>query len=383
VRDTLQSLPRGPALAIAFATILLVIADWWFDTSLSSTSLALCAGISLIAMYAAALQRASRARVASVTIVILVSVSISSVAAEYATRWIFRDVTTTGDERGFFTRRWSRSGADRLNSFGFREREFAAQKPPGIFRIAVVGDSFSYGNGLATERRFSNLMQHALSDSVEVLNFGVPGDNTPEHAALLEHRILSFEPDFVLVQWFVNDVEGSSVEGRPTLLPLVPIPQLHQWLYDNSALYTLLNSLWSRFQVSTRMAGSYPDYVWRRVGDPQSEDARKDRAAMERLVALCRSRGIPVGFVLFPDTGYDLGANYPFAYLHQRVLDLCESEHLECVDLRPEFAKVKERRQLWVDALDHHPSGQANMIASIEILKRFGTTWSQAIPKRN
>jgi hypothetical protein len=383
VRDTLRSLPRGPALVIACATALLIITNSRSETSASSGAFALCVLIAAIPLFTSAASRRSRGRVIAVTMALLISLSLATAEAEYATRWVFRDVTTTADARGFFSKRWSRSGADRSNSYGFREREFGERKEPGVFRIAVVGDSFAYGNGLATERRFSNLMQQALPKTFEVLNFGVPGDNTTEHALLVEQKILPLQPDFVLVQWFVNDVEGSSTEGRPSYLPLVPQPELHIWLYDHSALYTLLNTWWSRWQASSRMAGSYPEYIWRRLGDPQSADSRKDRAAMERLIALCRARGIRVGFVLFPDTGYDLGADYPFAYLHERVLELCRAEHLVCVDLWPEFAKVRDRRTLWVNPLDHHPSAQANMIAAVAILHAFGDTWTRSLSSTN
>ncbi len=378
MRDILRSLPRGPALVIACATLLLIVTNWRSDTSASSAAFGFCLVIAGVALFDSTVTPGSRGRVLAATLAIVVSLSVATVAAEYATRWVFRDVTTTADARGYFSKRWSRSGADRSNSYGFREREFGAQKEPGVFRIAVVGDSFAYGNGLATERRFSNLLQQTLPKSVEVLNFGVPGDNTPEHAQLIEQRILPLDPDYVLVQWFVNDVEGSSTEGRPSYLPLIPLPELHIWLYDRSALYTLLNTWWSRWQASSRMAGGYPDYIWRRLGDPRSEDSEKDRAAMQRIIALCRARGVAVGFVLFPDSGYELGPDYPFGYLHERVLELCRSERLECVDLRPEFAKVKDRRALWVNPLDHHPSAQANMIAAVTILNAFGELWKRS-----
>ena len=35
------------------------------------------------------------------------------------------------------------------NSLGFREREFALPKPPGVCRVMVLGDSFTWGAGLA------------------------------------------------------------------------------------------------------------------------------------------------------------------------------------------------------------------------------------------
>lgn len=67
------------------------------------------------------------------------------VATEFATRWLYRDVTTTADDRGYFAVRWARQ-AVRFNSHGFRDREFGP-KPPGVFRIVALGDSFTFGNG--------------------------------------------------------------------------------------------------------------------------------------------------------------------------------------------------------------------------------------------
>ena len=96
-----------------------------------------------------------------------------------------------------------------------------------------------------------------------------------------------------------------------------------------------------------------------------------------------RAHHVPAGFVLFPDTGYDLGPDYPFAYLHERVLQLCGAEQLQCVDLWPEFAKVKDRHALWVNPLDHHPSAQANMIAAVSILNTFGETWKRSVSSTN
>ncbi len=53
------------------------------------------------------------------------------VVAEYATRWVYRDVTTTADDRGYFTRRWQRTEPAPPNAYGFREREFPARQAPG------------------------------------------------------------------------------------------------------------------------------------------------------------------------------------------------------------------------------------------------------------
>jgi hypothetical protein len=156
--------------------------------------------------------------------------------------------------------------------------------------------------------------------------------------------------------------------------PLLPWKSLHDQLYMNSALYTIANSWWTRLQASWTV-GDYADYVQRRFGDPASKGAKLDYDATQRLIETCRNANVGLGMVLFPDTGYDLGAKYPFDNLHERLMKHCDAEGLTCIDLRREFAAVKDRTTLWVNPLDHHPSARANAMATIEILRAFGPVW--------
>src|SRR5262245_41844844 len=50
------------------------------------------------------------------------------------------------------------------NRFGFRERDFVTPKPAGVFRIMVLGDSLTWGAGLAPEERYTNLLEKSLSE---------------------------------------------------------------------------------------------------------------------------------------------------------------------------------------------------------------------------
>ena len=152
-----------------------------------------------------------------------------------------------------------------------------------------------------------------------MLNFGQPGANTPEHLALVQRLLPEIHPDFVLLQWYINDVEGDDSTGRPTFRPLLPFRAVSDWLTINSALFTVLNMRWADAQVAFGMTVSYPDYLKRRLGDPNSRDSRLDRQRLEDLIALCQKAGVQVGIVLFPDTAGDMGEKYQFAYLHEQI----------------------------------------------------------------
>ena len=271
---------------------------------------------------------------------------------------IFRDVTTSSDNQGYFTRRWAETGAVQTNGAGFRERSFSDVKAPGTYRIVAVGDSFTYGNGIRNDERYTEILQKGLPDSFEVLNFGTAGANTPQHLDTIANVVLPLKPDFVILQWYVNDVEGHDSTGRPTYHSLLPFSALHGWLIDASAFYTVANMQWAQWQVALGMTPTYADYLRRRMGDPNGPDARADRATLVALIEACRRQGVAIGMVLFPDTGAPIDANYPFAYLHDRVLETCREQGITCVDLREDFAAIKDRQSLWANRLDHHPERQ-------------------------
>lgn len=310
----------------------------------------------------------------------VISVGVMLMVGEFIIRNIFVDITTTGDNTSFFSQKWK--GLQRLNHLGFRERELPISKGREIFRIAVIGDSFTYGQGVPEEDRFSNLLERQLKkfyEGFEVINFGRPGAETVDHLLIFRDVVAKLSPDFVLLQWFINDVEG--VGGAPRPLRLVPSDRLSSWLHQNSALYFLLNHEWQGLQSRLGLVESYTDYMLKRFSDSLSQDSRKATESLKEFILECKQQGIEVGIVLFPTLSQEQVENYPFAFLHERVLEQCKSANIPCLDLRDAFRKVDhdDVRQLWANRLDPHPGTLAHRIASQEILKAFGRIWQEKI----
>ena len=377
---SLRELPPARSLALTGIVLLLAVADWlppnhYVDPDLLEFALSMVIGVWAIGLAVVdRLERheltAWRNRLVASALALIVAL----LAAEAATRYVYRDITTTADSGGSFTQRWERKGLQE-NSLGLRERGFSLIKRAGVYRIAVEGDSFTFGNGLSEDKRYSNLLQRWLPPRFEVLNFGIPGHNTINHRHTIVSRVLPIKPDFVLLQWFVNDVENENTGGRPHFLPLVPSGHLRGWFADHSALYSIANVRWIQWQIAAGLAPSYPAYLSARFGDPNSDAAHRERLLLHEIIDAARRGGAGFGMVLFPDAGFELGSGYPFAYLHDRVLRACEEEAITCLDLRADFAKIHDRRALWVNPLDHHPSARANEIAALEIVKVFEPEW--------
>ena len=319
---------------------------------------------------------ASRAKTVMLNMaLVLGSLLIAAVLGEFAARIALRGITTTG-RGGYFFHRWT-AGHVRLNSAGFREREFDSVKPVGVYRIAILGDSFAFGFGIEESERFGNLMAETLGGKgagVEVLNFGRAGADTGDELEILKKTALPVRPDYVLLQWFVNDFEMSR-DTRPQPLPLVPSWTLERLLHRYSALYYVCNERWVALQGSLGLYPSYADYMRARFADPFGVDSQAEISALTEFLRLLRAGNIPMGIVLFPDLRVIKQETYPFGYLHDRVLKFCDEQGTDCLDLRGLMARASTTSKLKVNRFDGHPNAFANRIAADALLERFGSTW--------
>ena len=94
-----------------------------------------------------------------------------------------------------------------VNSLGLRDREYPMEKPPGTYRILTVGDSVTFGYGVAVEESYPKQLEEMLSEyGVEVINLGLGGYDTINEAARLESLGVGLQPDLVLVGYCLNDI---------------------------------------------------------------------------------------------------------------------------------------------------------------------------------
>jgi lysophospholipase L1-like esterase len=91
----------------------------------------------------------------------------------------------------------------RTNSAGFADREYPIDKPAGIRRIAVMGDSITRGQGAPFGGTFEALLEGALNErvkasggaGVEILNFAVGSYNITQQMEMARTRAVAYKPD--------------------------------------------------------------------------------------------------------------------------------------------------------------------------------------------
>jgi len=99
-----------------------------------------------------------------------------------------------------------------FNSDGFRGRSYSKEKPKGVYRILVIGDSLVYGLGVSAEETYVKKLEEKLNarfrgiKKFEVINFGVSGYQTFQIIERLKQKGLSYHPDFIIYGYCLNDV---------------------------------------------------------------------------------------------------------------------------------------------------------------------------------
>ena len=106
-----------------------------------------------------------------------------------------------------------------------RDREHDIAKPPGVLRVAVLGDSYAEAMQLPMAQAFWAVLERELAGCgaldgrpVEVINFGVSGYGTAQELLTLRHDAWRYDPDLVVLAFLTgNDVRNNSrgLDGDP------------------------------------------------------------------------------------------------------------------------------------------------------------------------
>jgi hypothetical protein len=116
---------------------------------------------------------------------------------------------------------WQRQEGEayiRINSAGLRDGNSTKIKPENTFRIAVLGDSFTFAAQVPSEQIYTSILEEKLAackafegQNIEVINFGVQGYGTAQQLLTLRQQVWDYQPDLVLLAFYLgNDVIDNS-----------------------------------------------------------------------------------------------------------------------------------------------------------------------------
>ena len=178
-----------------------------------------------------------------------------------------------------------------VNVHGFRRTAPMTIEPaPGVTRVVTLGDSQTFGGGVAGDETYSAAAGRLLGDDWEVLNGGISGYKSLNVYRLLRRRIVAFEPHIVMVDCFPLDSPRD--DGPLMRLPL-EASFANRLIWHSALLYSLR-------------------YAWDKYGPGRPR--RLDRPATslpgdaggfgnhDLIAEWCKERGIVPVFMEYPAT---------------------------------------------------------------------------------
>jgi len=220
----------------------------------------------------------------------------------------------------------------RTNSCGMRDEEISLVKPANEVRIALLGDSFTFGWGVEQNESFGHKLEEILNSRskykhFKVLNFGIPGYSTFQETALFKEKALDFSPDAVLVFFVDNDF------GLPF------------YVRDVNRPGNFLGAL------------EFARLSWKAI-DPQIESQRAQflgwdpKRALAELSEICKKEGIEMKLAINPREKWKRDLS--------RLSVLRKHSNIQLIPMRQTFLEIVKREQIPSKDLslsfDPHPS---------------------------
>jgi lysophospholipase L1-like esterase len=243
----------------------------------------------------------------------------------------------------------------RINSLGLRGGELAAP-PAGWPRVALIGDSVTFGNGCREEETLAAALAAELAargTPAQVLNCGTPAYNADNVATMLRERVLALQPDRVIWVMVANDVCDSL---RRTEIPVDATIDAYADFRFGSPLMQMVNQHGSA--LLRRMGLPIDGYVESVLRQHVRTGDERLRRALAEMRQRCAAASIPFGVAIYPYMTR-LDSN-PFAPIENACAALCDELGVPCVRLADAFAPDENLVRFWVAPLDPHPGAEAN-----------------------
>jgi lysophospholipase L1-like esterase len=227
----------------------------------------------------------------------------------------------------------------RTNAMGLRWGEVSKEKPRGVVRVALVGDSFIFGQGCERGAIVPDILQKVLRAAdphAEVVNVSNIGVGPADYAFFVRDIALPLDPDIVVVTVYGNDAsQVSEQSSAKTFLRVISehshlfnllrmarrtlalragpsMPALDAENYKGpantpegrraSAIREFRESHGSRSNNLVAAMVADPEEVTRWLMTPESGIGWRDfQAYIGEIDALCRRKGVPLILGIVPD----------------------------------------------------------------------------------
>ena len=106
----------------------------------------------------------------------------------------------------------------KCNEQGFRShKSFNSPRPTSRQKILLFGDSFTAGDGVSNQYRYSDVLESELNNNVEIYNFGLSGTGTDQQFLCFKKFGRNLDADLLVLGIYVENVRRNLARYRPFL----------------------------------------------------------------------------------------------------------------------------------------------------------------------
>jgi len=233
------------------------------------------------------------------------------------------------------------------NAEGMRDREYPREKPEGVFRVGLSGDSIATGWKVDDDEGFEPLLEQlfdarsraAGGPRVEILNFAVPGHGPGQRWSHFATLGWGFSPDLVIYEATMADAGWDERRLRGLLSRGVG--------FDAPVYRDVLDAVGVK-------PGLTPE-KYRQLLKPLRWEILA--GVYKHAAAECRSHGVPIIFLLIPRVGKTVEPAE-----RKKLLSLAhEAGFTAVIDVSDAFGDV-DPRTLAVNPHDYHPNAKGHAL---------------------
>jgi hypothetical protein len=266
-----------------------------------------------------------------------------------------------------------------INDEGLRGPDVSHAVPAGTRRVLALGDSETFGNGLALEETWPFLLETELAERYpdfdwQVLNAGISGTDTWQHAYLLERLARIYEFDAVVLAFYVNDVTKRYTPVRADQLSNTMSKRVG-YVLKRSALFTLAWHTWQQ-NTSTGDAAEIEHKTLRGDPDPRIDEAwAQVEMSLRDMRDLCARLGVPFAIAVLPRRDQVSGDEPGRAY-NTHLAEIAGRLGVPVTDLLAplQSAYAREGDALFIP-WDGHNTGVANEVIADWVAKHLDDIW--------
>lgn len=255
----------------------------------------------------------------------------------------------------------------KINSYGFRDREYSLEKPYDTYRIMVLGDSFTLGWGVPIDDAYSEVLEHMLNENIkgkkfEVINTALGNYNTQMEYEMLKEKGISFKPDMVILGYYPNDPELTvkfDINGISTFI------KRHSYIY--MFFWDRITNLKTKIKAGSK-TGSYTGYV-HGLYKNGFEGRRIMESSLNGIIDLSRQNNITPVVVVLPQFFGNL-KNYEFSEVYPIISNITSKKGVLAIDMLPYFQSYSTKDVI-ISAEDAHPNKLGHSIIAKAIYDKI------------